>query len=281
MTPREKRLAIDGTTGLVVISVAAALANLTWRLAGEAGGASPVAAAASSYVRPAPPPDLSALLGAAPFGTANAAPVATAANLGLTLRGVLFAEPASASTALLAGAQGPSVGYAVGDTLPGGARLDRIAEDYVVLAIGGQLAPLYFPNDERAKRPPPVAVQPAASAADPRAGVDAIRALLPPSVRGAAPGAPPAGNTAPGAAGLVARLGATVTPQGLQFGAGLPPELRGAGLMPGDVVTSINGVSAAAFANDGRMIGQARSAGQARAEVVRNGMRLTLSVPFR
>ena len=37
LTPRQARTALDILTGLVVISVAFALAGLTWRLAGHAG----------------------------------------------------------------------------------------------------------------------------------------------------------------------------------------------------------------------------------------------------
>ena len=207
MTAQEIRFGINGLTALVVLSVAGALANLTWRLAGEPGGPSAVGAAIDAYVPPAPPPDISAMINLPPFGRVALAPEATVAGaeLGLTLRGVLLARPASASTALIAAGDQAATAYAIGDPLPGGAILSGMGVDYVILRRGEEALTLYFPDDPRAAQggiAPPGAAPAAApqtrdtrSAPANRDGVDAMRALLPPSVRGPAP--PPAAPPAP------------------------------------------------------------------------------------
>ena len=102
MTPQEIRFTVNGLTGLVVLSVAAALANLTWRFAGEAGGPSAVTAAMDAYVAPAPPPDVSGMINLPPFGKAMVAASAAAPPPDLILNGVLLANPMSASSALIA-----------------------------------------------------------------------------------------------------------------------------------------------------------------------------------
>jgi general secretion pathway protein C len=66
LTPRQARTALDVLTGLVVISIAFALAGLTWRLAGHAGtGAITVPSGRSG---PAVAPDIAPAIALAPFG---------------------------------------------------------------------------------------------------------------------------------------------------------------------------------------------------------------------
>lgn len=306
MTPQELRFGINGLTGIVVLSVAAALATLTWRLAGEAGGASAVTAATEAYVPPAPPPDLTAMINLPPFGRAMVAPTAMTASVDLVLRGVLLANPATASSALIATGDKVSIAYGIGDPLPGGVMLNGIGIDYVLLRRGEQFYTLYFPGDPRAGQPAVAVAAPGTQGANERSGaaaasgVEAIRSLIPPSVQGrpqATPPAPPPQAPPPAPAqspppppppqnsrsgnALIDSLGATVTPQGYRVGSALSPQLRGAGLAPGDVVATVNGVNAATFAADPRRLAEALASGQARVEVLRNGTRTTLTVPVR
>lgn len=292
MTPREIRFATTGLTALVVLTVAGAMANLTWRLAGEPGGASSVSAATNSYVAPAPPPDITGLISLPPFGRVAIAPAAARADL--ILHGVLMAVPAIASSALIASTGQETIAYRVGDPLPGGGVLDAVGEDYVVLRVGDRYSTIYFPNDERAMHPQSGAAPaagPTVAAPQTGGGADAIRALLPPSVRGdnsrpgrgepvpmLMPNAPP-----PAADGnaLIDSLGATVTPQGYQVGANIAPQLRSAGLVPGDVIARVNGVDAARLAADPARAAEVVASGSARLEVVRGGARVTLSIPVR
>jgi S1-C subfamily serine protease len=52
-------------------------------------------------------------------------------------------------------------------------------------------------------------------------------------------------------------------------------------LAPGDVVASVNGISAATLAGDPRRLTQAMASGEARIEVLRGGSRMTFSLPAR
>jgi S1-C subfamily serine protease len=61
----------------------------------------------------------------------------------------------------------------------------------------------------------------------------------------------------------------------------LPPQLQAAGLAPGDIVASVNGVNAATFAGDPRRLAQVMGSGDARLEVLRGGNRIIVSVPAR
>ena len=243
MTPREIRFGLDGLTGIAVVSVAAALALLTWTLAGYSSTASPVSAAVGAYLPPSPAPDLAPLINLPPFGKATTAPAAVAAGADLVLHGILLTNPASASTVLIAARGQDPVSYPIGGVLPSGGTIDSIGEDFVLLRSGGQYLTLYFPDDPRGRQPsapgapnaappgspaaaPPPITQPGppAPGAGPSAsGVDAMRALLPPSATGALvlrPGVPPPPPPAPNSGqnsgngnGLIDRRGAAVTPR--------------------------------------------------------------------
>jgi general secretion pathway protein C len=191
MTPREIRFGIDGLSGIVIASVAAALALLTWRLAGEAAGSSAVAAAASAYVAPTPPPDVSALINLPPFGKVSAASATIPAGSGLVLHGVLLTVPAPASAALIAPAGKESVAYRTGETLPNGAVLEGIGEDHVLLRIGGQSLSLYFTDDPRGA----AQAAGAAGAAVPQAAGAAQNPVV---GAASAPAAPPVRRPEPG-----------------------------------------------------------------------------------
>lgn len=235
MTPREIRFGLDGLTGIAVVSVAAALALLTWTIAGYSSTASPVSAAAGAYLPPSPAPDLTALVNLPPFGRATTAPASVAAGSDLVLHGILLTTPVAASTVLIASPGQDPVSYPIGGVLPNGGTIDSIGEDFVLLRSGDRYLTLYFPDDPRARQPgqpgtpnaapapaPPPA--PAVPGAGPSAsGVDAIRALLPPSSIGAPvprPVAPPPqppppnpGQNSGNGNGLIDRRGAAVTPR--------------------------------------------------------------------
>ena len=235
MTPREIRFGLDGLTGIAVVSVAAALALLTWTLAGYSSTASPVSAAVGAYLPPSPAPDLTALVNLPPFGKATSAPASVAAGSDLVLHGILLTTPVAASTVLIALPGQDPVSYPIGGVLPSGGIIDSIGEDFVLLRNGTQNLTLYFPDDPRARQPnspgalnaapaPWLGPAPAIPGAAPSAsGVDAIRALLPPSSVGAPvprpvvpppPPAPPVPDQNSGNGnGLIDRQGAAVTPR--------------------------------------------------------------------
>ena len=206
MTPREIRFGIDGLTGIAVVSVAAALALLTWTLAGYSSTASPVSAAVGAYLPPSPAPDVTALVNLPPFGKATSAPASIAAGSDLVLHGILLTTPAAASTVLIALPGQDPVSYPIGAVLPNGGTIDSAGEDYVRLRSGNQYLTLYFPDDPRARQPnspgapnstpaPGLQLAPPIPGAGPSAsGVDSMRALLPPSsvgIPGPNPSIPP------------------------------------------------------------------------------------------
>jgi type II secretory pathway component PulC len=193
MTPREIRFGLDGLTGIAVVSVAASLALLTWTFAGYASTASPVSAAVGAYLPPSPAPDLTALVNLPPFGKASAAPASVVAGSELVLHGILLTTPVAASTVLIAVPGQDPVSYPIGGVLPSGGTIDSVGEDYVRLRSGDQYLTLYFPDDPRGRQPnspgaPNPSTAPGAQLAPPipgggpsAGGVDAMRALLPPS----------------------------------------------------------------------------------------------------
>ena len=160
MTPRQASRAADIFTGLVVASVAVALAGLTWRLVGARPADAPPPAAGQPAA-PAPAADISPALALSPFGRPDASS-AQPTSLALALRGVVLAYPRSASSALIAPAGGQPISYAVGQVVPGGATIEEIAFDRVLLRVNGRLERLDLPRISAAGTAP-VAAAPAVS----------------------------------------------------------------------------------------------------------------------
>jgi general secretion pathway protein C len=284
MTPRETRFAIDGLTAMVIVSVAGALAILTWRIAGEAGSGSPVEAAIRSHVPPAPAPDISPIINLPPFGRAAtmAAPAGEVARL--TLRGTMLANPASASSALIEVEGGAAALFKIGEAIPGGGILERIDVDYVVIRFGNGLFALYFPGDERAGAGVAAGEVVGGQADAPAAArlAPGVPAPPPPNVSGI-PGheAPPPVSPVNTSQSLIDSIGATATPEGYRVGPNPSQQMRAAGLRPGDIVVSVEGVDPSRFAADAGMVRRTMAAGQVRVEVLRDGSRLSLSLPLR
>lgn len=92
------------------------------------------------------PVDPSAATRLAPRGHSNETTrvPADASGLNIELRGVVVGYPSSTSTALIAVAGAPAKAFTIGDALPGGAILDGIEFDLVVLRLGSQLRTLGF-----------------------------------------------------------------------------------------------------------------------------------------
>ena len=173
--------AVDLLALAVVVSVGLAAAPVTWRVLGRDDGRREVAAIAAAL--PEATVDLTPVKTFAPFGTRIAAGVTgdpTAANL--QLRGVLLAHPAAASVALISAGGGPAKGFTIGATLPGGAILDAVEFDLVILRANGQLVTLALPIKSGTGTPTvtaPVAVLPvsgARPALPPTAAADPIEA---------------------------------------------------------------------------------------------------------
>jgi general secretion pathway protein C len=214
-----------------------------------------------------------------------------ASTLGLVLKGILMAYPPSASTALIAVGEGPAAIYGVGQTPVGDAVIESIEVDHVILSSGGARQRLDFPA--------PVAIDPATvSGATPGAGITvtpvqpsqspeaaAALAMSSPVASAAAaaqqaPRVADAGAT-PDIAAAAGAAGVTATAAGYRIGPNPSPELRRFGLQPGDVIETLNGQAVSGASSDQQLIERARSAGQARVVILREGRRLTVNLPLR
>lgn len=288
MTPeRRNEIALRVVSLLVVGSIAWALAALTWRLVGWDDGRTEVAVAESlpplGAAAGGPDPDVARIVGLAPFGggaaTTGGLPAST---LGLVLKGVLSAYPASASTALIAVGEGPAAIYGIGQSPAANAVIEAIEVDHVILNVGGTRERLDFPQ--------PVVAPVDPSAPAPGSGIT----VTPVAPGGASPPPPVAASTSTGSgsamsapspartvAGTAAAAGVSATSAGYRIGPNPSPELRRFGLQAGDIIESLNGQAVSGASSDQALLEQARAAGQARVVVNRDGRRLTLTFSLR
>ena len=259
LTPRQARTLLDILTGAIVVSVAFALAGLTWRIAGHAGtGAIMVPAGRTG---PAVAPDIAPALALAPFGKISATQAAQATSLPLELKGVVAAVPASLSTAFIAVSGQPAVPFHVGEAV-NGATIEAILRDRVILSSGGRSEFLAFPDPTLSP--------------EQRAAAAAAQPAQPPAAAGGAvtpvPSAPPAAGTA----ALLQRFDASPVSGGYRIGDNGPP-----GMVPGDVIQSVNGTSLSDQAAANAAFAGAQASGSAQIQILRDGKRLTLTVPLR
>lgn len=263
MRPRDTALLVDLFTGAVVVSVAVALAGLTWRLFDLATHRAPEPSPMGFPVPARAPTDLTPILSLAPFGVEQGGdPRPT--TLPVELRGVLRAMPAAASTALIAGAGGTPLSYRVGQAIPAGATIEAIRIDSVVLRVGGHRELLTFP---RSGAPPAAAAVAPDQAASP---------ATTPSTPGVSSPSPPASPRA-----LLDSFGATPVNGGYRIAAPLAPTARRAGLLPGDVIDQVNGTPLGDQSVDRRTLAMAARSGDLRVALIRNGRRTMISVPLR
>jgi len=223
-------------TVLLVIALAAQLATLAWRLLAPAAPgtvAAVTAAPAGSGI------NIAGIVNAHLFGTALTQAtgdpgVAPATNLNLVLAGTLAgSDPASGWAIIGETAQSARV-HAVGSTLPGGVRLREVHADRVILDRGGRLESLPLPRLAGGAGMMPVAYSPA-SASSPISTdsslADNIRQFVAQDPQ------------------VVSEI---LRPQpvfagGQQRGYRVYPgrnraRFAGLGLMPGDLVTAVNGI---------------------------------------
>lgn len=271
MTPKQARLGVDLFTGLVIASVALALANLTWRLQGYHGvepAAAPVAQGGGEMA------DIRPMIALAPFGSALSVS-GEGGDTSVRLRAIFLSTPMEASVALIAGADGKVASYGVGQAVGGGV-IETIQAEQIVLRLANGQRVIGFQPDG--------ASQPASSAGAmtaptairtirrPNSGAEAVRALIPIELQGNPPpspqSAPPASSAGPSSSGL--RIGTTP-----------PPALAAAGIRPGDVIERVNGTAVNSATSERELVASAMAAGSARVELLRGGQRISLTVPVR
>ena len=266
MTRRQAALGIGLFAAATIASVAVALAALTWRLIAGVPAAmpAPIAAAPGAEV------DVAPILAQAPFGgSAMGAPSAT--GLPIELRGLILSTAPRASAALIAPTGGSAVSYAIGQAIPGGAILETIGVDHVILAVGGHRELLAFPRHDAAAG--------TAAGAPPIPG--GAGPILPPGSISAAPPPPPGGTLGPSPQSILDGLGATPMPNGYRIGDGMAPSYRQTGLQPGDVIEQVNGNKLGNPATDQQLLASALRAGIVRIDLLRGDRHLTLSFQVR
>lgn len=252
LSPRQARTTLDLVAGAVIVSVAIALAGLTWRIAGHAStgavtipsGARPVAVTA----------DVTPALAFAPFGKGAATDATQATALPLKLKGVFAAVPAALSVAYIEVGGEAAKPFRVGES-PGGGTIEGILRDRVILRVAGRIEYLAFPD------PALTAEQQTAAAAPPAAP----------------PAAAPSASVAPATAAASVLAAMTPAPGGgMQVGANAPP-----GLQSGDVITSIGGTPLTSPASAASAFAAAQSRGSVQVQITRDGKPVTLTIPTR
>ena len=151
------RLAVPANI-LLVILLAHGLARLSWSLIPTPPQAPP--SISDSARQPVATPnavdaDYTTIASWHLFGqvtTAKPAPPpvvkAPETKLNLKLAGIFYAEGGGKALALIGGDSGDELSYAVGDQLPGGARLEQILRNQVVLSRNGRLETLSLPRED-------------------------------------------------------------------------------------------------------------------------------------
>lgn len=260
LTPRQARTGLDIATGLVVISVAVALAGLTWRIGGHAGTGAVTVPSGSS--RPAVAPDIAPALALAPFGKLAVSDAGQPTSLALELKGVFAATPATASVAYISVSGAPATAFRIGET-PGGGTISAILRDRVILSNGGRSEFLAFPDPT---------LSPEARAAAAAKGIAAPAPLVPGAVLQSNPPV-----IAPSTqADALKRLDATPVSGGYRVGGNGPP-----GMQAGDVIQSVNGTPLGDPATAQSTFAAAQASGSAQIQILRDGKRITLTVPLR
>ena len=253
---------------LLALAIAAQAAVLLTDYFGASDPPLTRATAARRAVTPARALDLAAMLNAHLFGKAAADPASPGANapatsLALVLAGVLAQTDPEKGLALVGESAATAKVHAVGDMLPGGAKLHGVYIDRVVLERAGVLESLFLPH-----RAGPGGLNLAAlPVARPSFGtVDRVRSLM---------------QQDPNALANLLRWQQVMNKDGKMSGVRVYPERNpGAfsklGLRPGDLITAVNGTPLDDPSRGDEILRSLGSMPEARVSVTRNGRQTDL-----
>lgn len=313
------RVAVAVVNAILVIALAHALAGLTlamltgYSLFPAGAPALVESKPGSDSTTPAHPASDSAIGSWHLFGQAEAVrPVETpaapkpATPLNLRLVGIFFMEQGGdRALALIAESNGPERGYRIGELVPGGARLQRIQRDHVVISRSGREEILKLPKLGETAAPavtpmmmPPDAPEPPVESSD---ELPAEPLAEPPPEPLAEPLPEPVSSGRPGvidATAVASRLRSEMMtrPRALEDIAFTSPYLQNGqfvgfrlrpgrdpqtfqqlGLNGGDVLTEINGNRLNSPAQGLTLLQEVLSAGQINVRVLRNGAEIPLT----
>ena len=243
-------------------------ATTVTHLAGAGRPAPAVAAQPATGVAPGRQHlDVAQIANAHLFGQAATAPITTdAANapktsMPLVLSGIIAATNPRDGLAIIGESAAAAHVYAVGDNVPGGARVNSVYADRVLLDRGGRIEALVLPHQYGSGMPPPP------TAAAPDNGFDRLRRTL---------------EEQPGLMADVMRP-QPVFADGKQRGYRVYPgrnrqAFMRLGLRPGDLVVGINGTPLDDPARGDEIFRTIGSASEAHVTVVRNGRQQDLAL---
>ncbi|MDD3517958.1 MAG: type II secretion system protein GspC [Chromatiales bacterium] len=252
----------------LVILLAYSLAQATWLLFAPATNLGDAATIEPTTTAVLPTPDLRAVANLNLFGKADETPSAVAddtpvalpeTQLKLTLRGVMAGHSAGSGVAIIGDPSGDDRPYLVGDPLPGGAKLEEVHADRVILSRAGRREMLRLPLDEPSREAPPAAAAPRSPTA-PAGSAAEVRARI---------------LENPETLWEMVQI-QPVTTDGVIRGYTINPRrehqlFRRMGLRPGDLVTGINGVAVTDSAAIAAVLAQIGTAPEITLDVERGG----------
>lgn len=264
----EQRLPFWLSIGLGVL-IAWLLSQLTWMLLPRPQSPAPIY---KTQTAAAPVFNADALADMHLFGTANVnnAVNAPETTLNLTLRGIVAANPDMQQSLAIIASNGTGQMYAVGAQLPGGAIIQSIYPDRVLLSLNGHMQTLRLPKAN--------------------GGSDSDISLLPPTTPGVVYGStlPPVENLNQLRNELVShpeRLldmmrAMPVMQDGKLSGYRVYPvgnsdAFGKLGLQPGDIVTAVNGIPLDNPAQSLQVLNNIRASEQVSITFTRNGQQQT------
>jgi len=276
-----------GVVLLLVGSVAAAAAPLSWHLRGLDRVVPPIAELRAPLVNASDGVDLGPALALAPFGSAVAPALEQVATapVDLMLLGVIVRDDPARSLALISVA-GTEANFRIGDVLTPDVQLTQVAQSHVTIEINGESSVLSFDGKE---------VDPAAEAA--LTGSERLRALAT-SGQGqtaservdAAQRATPAttqdyinmwrDRISANPAQVLDTIGLVPTENGYMVADEHDVGVNRAGLRAGDLVKSVNGQSVGDVDKDRDLYDAVAESGLARIEVERDGQTIVMSFPL-
>jgi general secretion pathway protein C len=247
----------------LVIYLAVSMARITWLVVWSQPPGDLARASASSSVAVNSGVSLSAfeLFGERPGNEPLAEVVRQSApetNLRLRLEGVMVSEQSGLSGAIVAGTDGVTAHYRVGEVLPGNVELVEVEASRILIKRNGRFETLTF---EESQSDELITEQQAISVSSPDDFVDQARARL-------------------DSQGVSALESFGLQPDedgaGYRFD-GSNPVLRSLSLEAGDVITAINGQTLGDLEQDRQLLESWRSQGQIEIEIDRGGARFTVS----
>jgi general secretion pathway protein C len=252
-------------TWVLALALGVQAAMILTDLAGADRAPPPGAISAASRVQ-RPTVDIAAitsthLFGEAPLAASNGAN-APQTSMPLVLTGVIAANNPNDGLAILGPNAAATKVYAVGDNIPGGARLHAVLSDHVLLERDGRLEALALPRLISGNAPPP-----SLTAAPVAPVIDRMRELV---------------SRDPGIIGDIMRpepVFAGGRQQGFRVYPGRDAEafLR-LGLRPGDLVTAIDGTSLDDPARGAQILSTLGNSSEAHVTVLRNGQQQDLTL---